>query len=149
MPATLGDFSRHEVRAAQQLLATLVNHPSILIEVGEEVAELQLPVRDLDRLRAALLDFAAAHPDLDSDAVKCHLSNQGFSAVLDRLLHRSVYQLAQFARPDSAVAESRAAVSLILEDYRGRRARQDAGESGPEHAEDPDAEVRASSRARH
>ncbi|MDJ0983610.1 MAG: DNA primase [Kiloniellales bacterium] len=143
LPGNLKDLSALKARQAQQLLATLVNHPSILAEVGEEVAEIRFSARDLEDFRIALLDFAAAQPELDSDAVKCHLSNQGFSAVLDRLLHRNVYRLAHFAGPDSSYDEARAAVAHILGLYRDREARLEGMKAQRELADEPDAEALA------
>ncbi len=143
LPGNRKDLSALKARRAQQLLATLVNHPSILAEVGEEVAEIRFSARDLEDFRIALLDFAAAQPELDSDAVKCHLSNQGFSAVLDRLLHRNVYRLAHFAGPDSSYDEARAAVAHILGLYRDREARLEGMKAQQELADQPDAEALA------
>ncbi len=143
LPGSLKDLSALKARQAQQLLATLVNHPSILAEVGEEVAEIRFSARDLEDFRIALLDFAAAQPELDSDAVKCHLSKQGFSAVLDRLLHRNVYRLAHFAGPDSSHGEARAAVAHILGLYRDREARLEGMKAQQELADQPDAEALA------
>ena len=148
LPGSLKDLSALKARQAQQLLATLVNHPSILAEVGEEVAEVELSGRDLEKFRVALLDFAASQPELDSDALKCHLSKQGFSAVLDRLLHRNVYRLAHFAGPDSSLDEARAAVAHILGLYRDREARREGLKAQRELAEEPDAEALARFQAR-
>ena len=148
LPGSLKDLSALKARQAQQLLATLVNHPSILADVGEEVAEVRLSARDLEEFRVALLDFAAAQPELDSEAVKCHLSNQGFAAVLDRLLHRNVYRLAHFAGPDSSLGEARAAVAHILGLYRDREARREGLKAQRELAEEPDAEALARFQAR-
>jgi DNA primase len=143
LPGSLKDLSALKARQAQQLLATLVNHPSILAEVGEEVAEVRFSTRDLEAFRIALLDFAASQPELDSDAAKCHLSKQGYSAVLDRLLHRNVYRLAHFAGPDSSHDEARAAVAHILGLYRDREARRESMKAQRELAEEPDAEALA------
>ena len=148
LPGSLKDLSALKARQAQQLLATLVNHPSILADVGEEVAEVRFSARDLEEFRVALLDFAATQPELDSEAVKCHLSNQGFAAVLDRLLHRNVYRLAHFAGPDSSLGEARAAVAHILGLYRDREARREGLKAQRELAEEPDAEALARFQAR-
>ena len=133
---------------ARQLLASLINHPSILAEVGEDLASLRLTGRDLERLRKALLDTVAGRPDLDSDGLKCHLCERGFAAVLDRLLHQSVYRLAQFARPEASVSEVRAAVAHILGLYRERLVKGDIVEAEAELAQDPTAEKLARLKAR-
>ena len=141
LPAALGNLAGLQARQAQQLLAIFVNQPSILTEVGEEVAELRFPTRDLENLRAVLLDLAAAQPDLDSDAVKCHLSKQGLSAVLDRLLHRDIYDLVPATRPGAPIAEARTIVRHILGLYREQRDRRESAKAEQELAENMDAET--------
>ena len=68
-------------RQEQVLLAALVNHPALLLDYAEDLAVLRLESADLDRFRQAMVDVIAREPDLDSDALKCHLSEEeGFRA---------------------------------------------------------------------
>ena len=78
-----------------------------------------------------------------STRYRSHLSNQGFSAVLDRLLHRNVYRLAHFAGPDSSYDEARAAIAHILGLYRDRAAKLEGMKAQQELADEPDAEALA------
>ncbi len=112
-------------RQEQVLLATLVNHPELIVEYAECLAELNFESGALDRLFQAALEVGAREPDLDSDAMKCHLTEQGFATNLGEILNANVYVHGRFARPDAALEDSRAAILHILEDYRRR---QDASE---------------------
>jgi DNA primase len=95
-------------RQEQILLATALNHPELLAENAEALAALNLGNRDLDRLRKALIDLVSLAPDLDSDDLKDHLSEQGFTPLLESLLSREVYQLGPSARPDTPLVDARA-----------------------------------------
>jgi DNA primase len=106
-------------RSDEVLLATLLNHPELLVDHTEEVSALRLESRDLDQLRRAMIDLAAREPGLDSDGMRCHLSDQGFAAVLSGLLSNRVYTLGPSARPDTPLADAR-------EDFRDILARQQA-----------------------
>jgi hypothetical protein len=66
-----------------------------------------------------MIDLAAREPGLDSDGMRCHLSDQGFAAVLSGLLSNRVYTLGPSARPDTPLADAR-------EDFRDILARQQA-----------------------
>lgn len=94
-------------RQEQALLAYLINHPELLSEYPEEVAELRLGSRDLDRLRGALVDLIADDPALDSEGLRCHLEQRGFAAVLNGLLSRDVYDLFHSARPGAPLNKAR------------------------------------------
>jgi DNA primase len=114
--------SRH--RQEQILLATALNHPELLAENAEALAALHLASRELDRLREALIDLVSQAPDLDTADLKCHLSEQGFTPILDGLLSREVYKLGPSARPDTPLVDARAMWHHIV------RARSDpVGES--------------------
>src|SRR3546814_3784875 len=69
---------------------------------------------DLNALRRSLIDCVARHPELDSEGVKCHLSNQGYLGLLAALLSPEVYVHGRFARPDASVEVARPSVLHIL-----------------------------------
>jgi DNA primase len=107
-------------RQEQILLATALNHPELLAENAEALAALHLTDRELDRLRKALSDLVSLAPDLDSDDLKCHLSEQGFTPLLDSLLSREVYRLGPSARPDTPLVDARAMWHHIFRARSGR-----------------------------
>jgi len=128
-------------RQFQGLVATLVNHPALLDELGELLVTLDLPSRDLERLRQAILETWA--PDIDSETLKNHLRTLGCGAALDRVLSEDVYVAAPFAgpgrAPDVVAREWRHSYHLLLE----RRTRRDQDEAERAHAEGMSEQTRA------
>ena len=94
-------------RQEQILLATALNHPALLAENAEALAALDLTSKALDRLKKALIDLVSRAPDLDTAALKRHLSEQGFTPILDDLLSRKVYGMGPSARPDAPLVDAR------------------------------------------
>jgi DNA primase len=123
-----GDLPRAE-RPEQLLLATLINHNSLLIEFVEDLAGIDFVTADLNSLRQALIDCVARNAELDSEGVKCHLSNQGYSGLLATLLSPEVYVHGRFARPDASAEVARQSVLHILGVLRERH-------SGTQRAEE-------------
>jgi DNA primase len=105
------------------LLAIFVNHPALLYDHAEELAGAPITAGDLDRLRRSLVDLAAHHPDLDSAGVKDHLSQQGFSGILDALLGgtRSV----SFVDPEAAPGQAAEGLTHVLGLMREREAKRE------------------------
>ena len=118
VPADLLNSQRTE----QLLLATLVNHNKLLTEFVEDLVGIDFVSDGLSALRQALIDCFAAYPELDSEGVKCHLSNQGYSEVLEQLLSPEVYVHGRFARPDASTEAARQSVLHILGVLRERQA---------------------------
>lgn len=83
------------LRGRQALLATVINHPSLLETLAEELAAAPLdPGSDLDLLRACLLER-------DGQIDRAGLNDLGLGPVTDRVLAPAVYVLAPFAAPDA------------------------------------------------
>ena len=122
-------------RQDQVLLAALVNHPELIVEYAESLAGLTLAPGPLSGLLQAALDLGAREPDLDSDALKCHLTERGYSAVLSETLHPRVYVHGRFARPGGSSQEARAGVLHILEGRRRRQVATEAEQAGRHLAE--------------
>jgi DNA primase len=78
-----------ERQPEEVVLALLVNHPHLAAEHGEELAQASFRGGGLDKLRQAIIDLAAGHPDLDSESVKLHLDKMGFAQALQGLLDRT------------------------------------------------------------
>jgi DNA primase len=114
-----GDLLRPE-RTEQLLLATLINHNSLLIEFVEDLVGIDFVSADLNALRQSLIDCVARNAELDSEGVKCHLSNQGYSGLLASLLSPEVYVHGRFARPDASAEVARQSVLHILGVLRDR-----------------------------
>ena len=78
-----------ERQPEEVVLALLVNHPHLAAAHGEELAQANFRAGGLDKLRQAIIDLAAGHPDLDSETVKLHLNEMGFAQALQGLLDRT------------------------------------------------------------
>ena len=87
--------------------ALLLNHPFLLAEVGEELAQFELPDRALDRLCREILRLHSLHPDLDAAALKLHLSDSGFGQEIAGILSSQVLNHAGFARPGADAEDVR------------------------------------------
>jgi DNA primase len=123
------------LRAYQGVLAALLNHPALLLDVDEELATVKLPGPALERLRQAMLAAMAHDPDLDREALRGHLSQKGFSGLLDTLLSNAVYVHARFARPDQTDEVAREGVRYVIALLREQDARSENVAAERAHAE--------------
>jgi len=86
------------------ILLTVANHPWLLENHAEELAELELRHPDSDRLRRAILDAAAGHEPLAYDTLASAIEASGLGAVLARMegavTHRSDWPARADAAPD-------------------------------------------------
>ena len=139
-------------RQEQVLLATLINHPSLLLESAEDLADFNLSGAEYQRLRAALLDAVADDllfpGDLDSARLRCHLSEVGFSGILDGILSPDVYVHGKFARPDASSEAAALGLLHLLSLFREREAAADGEEAWRELASDMSDEALARLQAR-
>ena len=101
------------------LLATVINHPELLAEVDEDLGQVAIADADLDNLRQAILITHAGGAPLDTGAILNHLSEQGYSRTLDRLLSAQTYDHARFARPQAGIAEARQGWEATINHLRG------------------------------
>ncbi|HZL59671.1 MAG TPA: DNA primase [Stellaceae bacterium] len=101
-PKASGDPSLLRRRQQEILLALLLHHPFLLSEVEEELANLELPARDLDRLCREILKLHGLHPDLDAASLKRHLNQSGFARTIEGLTSPAVLNHAGFARAEAS-----------------------------------------------
>ena len=106
------------------ILATLINHPLLVAPRLEALAHLMLPAGQLDKLRQAIIDHAARHPDLEPEALKDHLSNQGFAAILPDLLRRA--GMSRFTLSSASSETAAEGLDHVLGLLRERAMRQEA-----------------------
>ncbi|MEX2407786.1 MAG: toprim domain-containing protein, partial [Rhodovibrionaceae bacterium] len=125
-------------RNEQAVLAAAINHPAVLQDHLEDLVRAQLSSADLEALRGALVDLLAEQPDLDSDAIKGHLRQQGYSGLLDSLLSRNVYDLSTFAHPSATPEWVREGWRHGLELIRERLSREETVEATRQLAESMD-----------
>ncbi|HRD78638.1 MAG TPA: DNA primase [Hyphomicrobiaceae bacterium] len=83
------------------LLRTLINHPWLLDEDAERIAELPMTSAVTERLRDALLSIHAANNPLDRTTLASQLTALGLGKVLD-LVERSItHRSDKFSEPDA------------------------------------------------
>jgi hypothetical protein len=96
-----GNTDRLRQRAQQALLGMVVLNPPLIESVGEELGRLDLPDGGmLDRLRNALLN--SPH-DLDSEALKNHLSALGFSEAVQQVTSPDIHHVYQNPRSQTRI----------------------------------------------
>jgi DNA primase len=94
-PAALGR------RQEEVILAIFLNHPHLLGEAAEELAQLEFSSRELDALCREILHIHSLRPDLDAEALQLHLLGQGYAATVTSLLAPQVLFHASFARREA------------------------------------------------
>ena len=72
------------------LFRILLRCPTLIGEVAEEFAAIEIPEAELDKLRREILEVEALRPGLDASALRQHLLLNGFAATVDALLSPSV-----------------------------------------------------------
>lgn len=93
-------------RAWKALLATTINHPSLLEKHIEELSMASIPHRGLEPIREALVHFMHTRNGdslLTSDNIKQSLSKRGIDDMVANLLNESTYRLDMFAGPDATI----------------------------------------------
>jgi DNA primase len=67
-------------------LGLLVRHPTLIEEWIEEIAALDFPEPELDRLRCVILEVAGTHPGLDAEQFQQHLGSCGLAGTIGGLI---------------------------------------------------------------
>jgi DNA primase len=70
-------------RQREVLVGMLLEHPFLVTEAHEDIAALDFPEPELDRLRRAILEVDATSPGLDAEALRQHLGQSGFAITVD------------------------------------------------------------------
>jgi DNA primase len=71
------------------LMRMLLQHPFLVNEATEEIAAIEFPEPELDRLRREILQVEVLYPGLDASGLRQHLERCGFGSTLDGLLSPS------------------------------------------------------------
>ncbi|HTW50703.1 MAG TPA: DNA primase [Stellaceae bacterium] len=70
-------------RQREILIGLLLDHPFLVAEAHEDIAALDFPEPELDRLRRAILEVEVLSPGLDAEALRQHLGQNGFAMTVD------------------------------------------------------------------
>jgi DNA primase len=96
----------HEQREGL-ILAALLNHPELLQEEAERLAEIEFATPELDRLRRQLLDTSALFQGFDGTSLKNQLSRTGRHGDLARVEETARRHGVWFVLPDAALDDAR------------------------------------------
>lgn len=83
----------------QVLVLTVLNHPGILEDYCEELADLEIMDPMLDKIRNEIIDIAALHAPLDREVLRDHLDKRGYSDIARRLESGAALKSERFAWP--------------------------------------------------
>jgi DNA primase len=108
-----------DARHQQALMAAIIIHPWLVGEFGEEIGTLHLASAELDKLRQEIVNTWGT--DLDSEALKRHLSEHGFGDLVARVLSQDVLQHAAFARVGAEAEAVRRGWSHLHDLFRRRQ----------------------------
>ena len=120
-----GDVGLLLRRQAQILLATALNHPELLVEEAETLAQIDLSDRNLNRIRGEVLNYAHTASDsetpLDTGALIDHLSGLGLGDEASRLTNPTLYEHGAFADPAASIEAARSGFGHLLALFLRRR----------------------------
>ncbi|MBL1234688.1 MAG: DNA primase [Rhodobiaceae bacterium] len=85
------------------LILTLLNHPELLDDFGEELAVFEFGDRKLDKIRNEIIDIAALIVPLDRGVLEDHLNSRGFSETARSLASLPALKSDRFAWPDATL----------------------------------------------
>ena len=88
-------------RQEKVLISILINHNEVVHGFAEQLADVSLSNRELDRVLREILNVAGDQPDLDSGALQDHLNESGYQDILLGILNAKIYRQAKFASPEA------------------------------------------------
>lgn len=88
------------------LLAILVNHPTLISQVSEQLMDLTFAEESHNELRQKLLEICNESPYIEGVSFKDRLQRAGFAATLEQLLCRDIYHKARFAHPTAELQQA-------------------------------------------
>jgi DNA primase len=88
------------------LLATLLNHPTLIEDTAESLMLLGDEAGRYDEFRQAILSLIAENPSLPAAELKDLLRKNGFASLLSEMLTSQIYSFAPFAKETSTKEEA-------------------------------------------
>lgn len=101
----------------RMLIIGLLRHPQVFETMGERLIGLGI-TGPLDSLWQAVVSTLETSPGLDSEGLRSHLSDQGFSDQLDQLLAEKLTTVNRWARPDVEVYQVERGLEGIISAHR-------------------------------
>ena len=113
-----GDLTAMRERQEKVLISILINHNEVVHGFAEQLADVSLSNRELDRVLREILNVAGDQPDLDSGALQDHLNESGYQDILLGILNAKIYRQAKFASPEAPLEMVSNALVEIIASYR-------------------------------
>lgn len=124
LPAFASESLKRSARAAGHgsalparealLLKCLVNHPHLIDDHAEDIAELKFSSRTLGELRDGILSAHAEEKALDTSTLRSHLERLGLGDTLLRIGQHVIHRSDRFADPDAEADTVREGFEDIL-----------------------------------
>jgi len=135
-----GDLAAMRERQEKVLISILINHNEMVHGLAEQLADISLSNRELDRLLREILNVAGDQPDLDSGALQDHLNESGYQDILLGILNAKIYRQAKFASPEAPLDMVSTALVEIIASYRSSSLNSDRKAAKKELADEMTAE---------
>jgi DNA primase len=94
--------------AEKILLVTLLNHPKLIVELGEELMSIQFFDEKHERIRQSLLALSLTNDHLLEDSILERVSQQEGQDAIRELLNEQIYSYAPFARASASLQQAHA-----------------------------------------
>jgi DNA primase len=96
------------------LLLTVLNHPDMLAGVSEELGMIEFLTLELDKLRNEIIRIAAEIPELESEALKGQLKQEGYTQLLDWVEGGGTQPPEWFTSPGAAIEDAETGWRILL-----------------------------------
>ena len=101
----LTSLAQHAHPREALILKTLLNHPWLIEQESEAVAELAFSSRGLAALRDEILSIHATTNSLDTATLRSQLTRTGVAKVVDLVARTVTHKSDRFAEPDACAAD--------------------------------------------
>ncbi len=118
LKAAASDGRWGPARRERAILLAVINHPRLLEDFTENLAELEFSRRELDRARREIIDTAALEASLDAALLRDHLTRKGFGPLLKQIDAQFERLREWFVQPDAAAEDVRTGFRHMVELHR-------------------------------
>ncbi len=98
----------------RMIVLTLINHPELVHEFYAEFRKLDISSRELDSMRANIIDSAFSMESLEPAVLRGHLMSRGFGPLLDRLETQAKRLNEWFLGPGAAQDDARTGLRQMI-----------------------------------
>lgn len=91
-------FDPHTLQG-RLLLVTILNHPSIVPQIMEELLAIEFPIPEWTKLSHDIIHWVENNKELDRNRLRSHLYALGYQEFIEKFLGDSLYIHGRFAHP--------------------------------------------------